>query len=281
MITDESMPKHGGRTAMAALFLPSTLQGRLVFLGVVLFMATALAPSPYDVFTGLLIWPMLIWAWVVAARDRRRRNQRLTIRRILTVTVGVISGYVAFSIVFSLWAWTLAVLVTAGGFSGSPISDSPAYYKFELVIVLTILAVVVWIPNRLFKLKPGLDDNENVRRVLLALMTVTASILTGVYILTLHFGGGQLSKIRWGPLIAGMVFTVVLVGPVYRSLARGCWQRGISGMFSLRTLGRHWRETLTEVELALNRAAEHRIASNSMSRAEVKSTTQDDGNTPR
>jgi hypothetical protein len=131
------------------------------------------------------------------------------------------------------------------------------YYLFEIVIALAIVGVLVWVPAQLFKMNLDMERNEEARRVLLGLITAAASVLTGIYILMLHFGGGRLSKVNGAQLIAGMVFTLVLVGPFYRSLARACWQRGISGIFSLRVVRRHWDEALTEVQKALNRAAEH------------------------
>jgi len=148
-------------------------------------------------------------------------------------------------------------------------------------MVLAILGILVWIPQRLFTIKVDMDDDGDARRILLGLITAASSALTGVYILILHFRGGQLSKTHWGPLIAGMVFTVVLVGPSYRSLARACWQRGISGIFNLRALRRHWGETLRELENALNRAAERGIASSNESGPEATKTIQDAGNAPK
>jgi hypothetical protein len=81
MDTDESRTMHRGWTAVAALFLPRTRQGRLGSLGLIMVLAAELMPMPANVFVALLAYPVLIWALVVAVRDRRRRNRHLTARR--------------------------------------------------------------------------------------------------------------------------------------------------------------------------------------------------------
>jgi hypothetical protein len=258
MDTDESRTMHRGRTAVAALFLPRTRQGRLGSLGLIMVLAAELMPMPANVFVALLADPVLIWALVVAVRDRRRRNRHLTARRALAITARVIAGYLLFSVVFVLGTQGLATLVANGSpDSGTQITGSVRYYLFEIVIALAIVGVLVWVPAQLFKMNLDMERNEEVRRVLLGLITAAASVLTGIYILMLHLGGGQLSKVNGAQLIAGMVFTLVLVGPFYRSLARAFWQRGISGIFSLRVMRRHWDEALTEIQEALNRADGH------------------------
>ena len=271
MNADESRARYSGCRLMTVLFLPRTLQGRLAFLGLIMFLAETLVPSSVSGWVALALFAVLIWAWVVAVRDRRRRNKRLTVRRALAVTGAVILGYLAFIGVFLIGTWALATLATSGSLSSSSaLPASSGDYRFETVLALAIVGTLVWVPQRLFTIKIDVDSNEGARRILLGLITAAASVLTGVYIVMLHFGSGQLSKIHLGALVAGMVFTVVLVAPFYRSLARACWRYGISGMFSPRTLRRHWGEALTEVEKSLNQAAELGRASSNELAAEVR-----------
>jgi hypothetical protein len=124
--------------------------------------------------------------------------------------------------------------------------------------------VLVGVPQRLFNIK--LD----VQSILLGLITAAASVVTGAYIVLLHFGGGPLSKVNLGPLIVGTILTVVLVAPVYKSLVRGCWRNGISGMFNC--LSRQWDEALTELKKSLNQAVESRRAASNESGPEVGNT---------
>ena len=282
MKADESRARHSGRRVMAVLFLPRTLQGRLAFLGLIMFLALALAPSSVSGWVGWALFAVLIWAWVVAVRDRRRRNKRLTVHRALAVTGVVILGYLAFIGVFLIGTWALATLATSGSLSwSSALPASSGDYQFEAFLALVIVGTLVWVPQRLFTIKIDMDGNEGARRILLGLITAAASVLTGIYIVMLHFGGGQVSKIHLGALVAGMVFTVVLVAPFYRSWARACWQYGISGMFSLRTLRRHWGEALTEVEKSLNQAAELGRASSNDLAPEVRKAIPGQPHGPR
>lgn len=86
--------------------------------------------------------------------------------------------------------------------------------------------------------------------------------MTGIYILLLHFGNGPLSNknsnIGTSMLIAGIIFTIVLLVPAYKSLARTRWQYGIRGTLSLQPLTKRWSKTLTELD-AFNQEAQRKL----------------------
>jgi hypothetical protein len=272
MNTDESRVKHRGRKEIADLFLPPT-PGRLVFLGVAMFLASGFAPYPYRQFVGLAGCAVLIGAVVDRFWPARRDRQRFWVLRacgkalwsLFWVGGAVFWGCATFLTAIVFFTWTLASLVTNGS-QGSykAFVDNFTTNQFEPVLLLAIIWILVGVPQRLSKI------NLDVQSILLGLITAAASVVTGAYILLLHFGGGPLGKINLGPLIIGTILTVVLVAPAYKSLARGCWRNGISKIF--KSLSRQWDEELTELKKSLNQAAESRRAASNESGPEVRNT---------
>jgi len=272
MNTDESSVKHRGRTVVAVLFLPRTWPGRLVFLFLIIFLASGFEPYPYGEFVILAGCAVLIGALVVHFWPDRRKSQQFWLRASFEIlwssilgVAGVIWGSVLFGSAFLFCTWTLAVLVTNGN-QGSYIAftDTFTSNQFNPVLLLAIIWILVGVPQRLFNIK--LD----VQSILLSLITAAALAVTGAYILLLHFGGGPLSKINVGPLIIGTILTVILVAPAYKSLARGCWQNGISGMFNC--LRCQWDEAVKELKKSLDQDAESRRAASTESGPEVRNT---------
>jgi hypothetical protein len=276
MNSDESRAKHRGRTVMAVLFLPWTWLGWLVFLGLIIFLASELAPYSYGQFGFLAGSAVLIGAAMVHFWPERRKDQRFWVLRasfkvvgLIAVAVGgVIWAFVIFLVSFFFGTWALAALVTNGN-QGSigAFSDSWGSDQFDPVFLLAIVWVLVGVPHRLFKSK--IDNKLDVQSILLRLITAVASVTTGAYILLLHFDDGPLSKLNLGPLIIGTMLTVVLLAPAYKSLARGCWRNGISGMFGLSP---QWDEALTELKKSRNKAIESRRAASNESGLEVRDT---------
>jgi hypothetical protein len=216
---------------------------------------------------------------VVAVRDRRRRQEHLTIRRAFVVGVGISAVFIVLILVADLGTPVLTFITAGGNASGNVGSSDLQSAQIDqwtgIALVLAMFWLLVRTPQQLFKIKLDTHSTEEMRRVLLGLLTAAASVLTGIYILSLHFGRGPLSQVHPGPLVAGVIGTVVLVAPSYRSLAKACWQRGVSGVFSPRGLIHYWGETLAELENALNRSAERGIASSNSLNLEAGKTTLD------
>jgi hypothetical protein len=147
------------------------------------------------------------------------------------------------------------------GLSAANHTERSAYIEFDLVVVT--LWLLLWIPQLFFYIRLDTDSTGDAQRVLLGLIAVTASTVTGIYILLLHFGGGPLRMISTGPLAAGVAGLVVLITPVYRSLARTCWSRGISNIVQFSKYRQDWGKTLIELRKAVDRASDHSIARDS------------------
>jgi hypothetical protein len=129
----------------------------------------------------------------------------------------------------------LAALAGGGTYDfGSP-SNAAAY--LPPVILSTYLpTVILWlllgVPHRAFKYELDRSGEGLAQHVLLKILTVAASILTGIYVLMLHFSNGPLHGTSIQVLIPGIIFTTFLILPAYKSLSKACWQRGIRDLFS-------------------------------------------------
>jgi hypothetical protein len=122
-------------------------------------------------------------------------------------------------------------LVTAEGWRG----------VVEYALVLLILLVLVVVPVILNEKGLDVEGKGRAQGVLLKIITLIACVLTGTYILLLNGKGGALQNVHERPLVVGAIFTVVLLAPYYKSLARACWRGGVD-LLSLDTLTKPWSE---------------------------------------
>lgn len=160
---------------------------------------------------------------------------------------GFLFGILALAgfLVFKLWLRGLATLASNGAYGSG--HTGTAYGQAEFYLIIAILWLLVGVPDGVFRRELDLDDEGSARKAILGLLVTAAAILTGIYILMLHFGG-PLHKISLGTLVAGIIFTIFLVRPAYMALVRACWQRGVIGAISPKPLLRLWGNALTELD---------------------------------
>src|SRR6266487_919396 len=169
----------------------------------------------------------------------------------------------------------LAILATAGIYGSDHSSRDYVYIENYLIIV--IIWLLLGVPHRAFKYQLDLDGEGNAQRVLVRILVMAASLLTGAYILMLHFDNGPLNDVSMRALIPGIIFTVFLIVPTYRSVAKACWQRGIRGLFSPKPLAKGWIGALTELDIAFYQAANRLIARRKLEKAsQMTSHNKDD-----
>lgn len=145
--------------------------------------------------------------------------------------------------------------LAAGGVYGSD-KSSVGYFHAENYLLVAVLWLLFGIPNRAFKYKLDPAGKGKAQYVLLGFLAVVASVVTGTTILLLHFGGGPLCGVDIRLLVAGTIFTVFLLVPIYKSWAKACWQHGFFGMFSLKPWMRHWSEASADVGVTFEQAAQ-------------------------
>jgi hypothetical protein len=226
-------------------------------------------------------WPVaVLWffgtaVWANALKESLERR---------AILAAIALGAVVFFL-FQLLLVGIAALAASGAYGSD--NSSPGYSNAEYYLAIAILWLVFGVPQRAFRLELDLHPHGEgaIQDTLVTFLARTCAFLTGIYILLLHFGNGPLSKrnvnIGTPTLVAGIVFTIVLLVPAYKSLARTCWQYGIRGTLSLQPLRMRWSKTLTELD-ALNQEAarefQRRLESYRASSLESASTALDASN---
>jgi hypothetical protein len=242
MNTSESTPRRRDRRPKAALFFPKTVPGRLAVLAVILEQASA---------TAAIALVLLASAFIVAIWGSLRGNGHriVRLRRTLVRTGG---GIIVLAAIAGT-SWFLAFLTSGGSHVNVSFGSANVIGAIEAYVVLATFVLLVWVPQVFFTIQLDIKGTGDAQPVLLSLITAIACSLTVTYLVLLHFSGGTLRRIPPGPLVAAIIGIIVIVAPLYRALARVCWQRGLGGVFGLRTLQHRWRNTITELGKALER----------------------------
>jgi hypothetical protein len=134
------------------------------------------------------------------------------------------------------------------------------YFWVQIYLAVAILWLMIGVPRRAFWYQLDSDGKGEAQRTLVGLLAAAASIMSGIFIVTLHFGGGVLYPVNIGLLVAGSIFTVFLVLPAYRSVAKTVWRRGLRGLFYPESFMKRWGKIFTELHAALDARDEMFIA---------------------
>jgi hypothetical protein len=172
----------------------------------------------------------------------------------LTKAFLILLGWVAVFLAFSLVVRGLASLASGGTFLNG--HSSHTYVDAQLCITASVVWLVIGVPYRAFRIRLDPDGKGYAQAALLGALASTAAALTGVNILMLHFAGGPLRSPNGAVLTVGIIFTILVVVPIYRFVATACWKYGFRGIFSPGRIIERWREMLPELQVARDRAAE-------------------------
>jgi hypothetical protein len=240
------------------LFLPGSWAARLILLAFALLSIAGL-PIPQlaagiVALLGLIV--LLAGAWLIAHLIQVPWGSGLYALQDAVIEDGgdddaggmwIILGLVVAGIVGA--AALLTFLVGNGAVFGGR-SRGIFIWAQDALLLITVW-LVFGVPNQAHRIRVAKDGYA--QRLLISVITAAACVLTGSYLFLLHFGGGQLRNLKLGQLVVAIVFTVVLVAPLYRSLARACWRRGLLGFLDPEAPLRAWRKTAKEVRAALDR----------------------------
>jgi hypothetical protein len=238
------------------LFFPWSWPTRLTVLTVVLWSVAALPiPSVFVTILALLGLAFLgAGGWLVAHRVKVPRGSGLS-----ALLDAVVEGdydddeagavwiimFVAAGAVFVAAAF-LTFLVADGTVTDT--SRGVVVWAEEVLLLVTVW-LVFGVPNQANTIK--LPKYGSAQRVLVGVTTTAACGMTGSYLFLLHFSGGPLRGLKPDQLVVAIVFTVMLVAPLYKSLVRALWRRGLLG--SVEALFKAWSKTPIEVRAALDR----------------------------
>jgi hypothetical protein len=140
----------------------------------------------------------------------------------------------------------LATMATNGVY-GPDESGRTSYYVGNY-LVFGILWLIFGVPYRAFKYKIDINGEGKSQDVITTTMAVISALLTGAFIIFLHYDKGPFSQIDIKALVVGGIFTIFLLVPIYRTIAKTCWQHGVIGMFSVRSFLSRWRDAAIEID---------------------------------
>jgi hypothetical protein len=179
---------------------------------------------------GLLLgWPLLIAMPRSGLSDAIKREGAEEFAKLMSVSF-------IFYELFTLWmAPALAALATSGNaraISGvasgiaAPSSISAASFAAEACLC-ALAGILTIIPLVLRLLLPWDGASELARRVGPAWLAALGATVTWLYVFLLHFERGLLAGTPLAQLSVAALAAAVLLVPLYRSMARSFWRRGI------------------------------------------------------
>jgi hypothetical protein len=246
MIVSKSTAKNGILKLIVVQFLPRTLAGRLTVLGFISGITTAMVPANSKGLPGIITSILFVSAFVAAVRKVR-------LVRASKMAAGIVIAY--FGVRELAESLALIAIGGNGKVSFALYSSAPSSVLGEVDLCLALITalILVWVPQVFFRIQLDINGTKDTQRILLHLITAASTVMTGIILLLLHFGDSRLRAITTTVFIVGVIGVMFLVAPSYRSLAKACWQHGITGVFSLVTWKQHWRNIKNELEEALDR----------------------------
>jgi hypothetical protein len=160
--------------------------------------------------------------------------------------LAVVRGRRSSNLFRGVLASTGLAIMASGGLYGNDGSGSTVFW-IQNYLLAAILWLLLGIPHRAFKYRLDLTGEGTVRELMLGSLAGLVSALAGILILVSHFDRGPLAQVNAKTLIVGVIFTSFLIYPVFKAIARACWQRGVTGIFSPRSLFEKWRQAALEL----------------------------------
>lgn len=233
-----------GLKAMTALFLPGTALLRLAFLAAILQSATVFIPDSFKAILDYITAGLII---LMAILGRSHPLRGCAVYMCVVVAV--------------LFAFFLVPLADGGkGYAFGSYPYSGVVGCAELLLLFAVAWLLIGVPQQAFRIKLDRNGDGYAQRVLVGAITTVACAFTATYLFLLHFSGGPLATVDSGPLVTGIFLTAVLLWPFYRSLARACWQRGVTGVLGRMAWKKPWSEMVSEVHAALDQQGKTKMA---------------------
>ena len=200
-------------------------------------------------------------ALFVAFKDHKRQT---------LITVAVFGLLILILIIGQMAGEGLAILATVGVYG--PDRSSQSYLYAENYIIIAMIWLLLGVPHRAFMYRLDLNGEGDAQRVVVKILVTSSSLMTGAYILLLHFDDGPLHEVSMRALIPGIITTILLIMPAYRFVAKLCWQRGIKRLFFPKVSTESWVNALTELDDAFYQAAKRFIARKKLKEASTNTS---------
>src|SRR5690349_6682116 len=159
----------------------------------------------------------------------------------LTLTLGIAANQM------------LIFLATQGNAAASPARSAPINRDGLLprleafALAECLLYSLLFGPEIIRRKLPFERASEQALRFVPAGLGVIAAIVTGSYLLVLHFFNQSLSTIPPGPLAASILAVMTLLAPLYQFIARACWRYGLADFLDPMAWWAKWRTVTDEV----------------------------------
>ena len=131
----------------------------------------------------------------------------------------------------------LAFLATNGGvdFIHILLQEFNSKYSWlgivQYLLQASVPILLIVFPEMVRRRLPGNGKSARVYELVPVQLASVAALATGLYALTLHFAHGPLAKVSANQLAFATIAVVVLLSPIYRYIAKACWERGIAEVF--------------------------------------------------
>ncbi len=203
-----------------------------------------LAGAGFDL--GLLAFLVFVIRWFI--RDMSEDMSVVAARAQLLLLLAFCFSFPAFLVFLATNGNTGAFMF----FNQSQSSSHSAWLGgLEGLALLVIPALLLMIPQLAHRRLVWSSTPQLTRNVITGWLATGAALSTGLFAFMLHFYGGPLAGVGLGQLAVGMLFAVALLVPIYRSVARACWERGVLHIIDLGRWSADWRNVLGEWRAAM------------------------------
>lgn len=126
------------------------------------------------------------------------------------------------------WSEVGAAMLGKGGHGLVPEVLGFVRFACQLITLLILIGIPAVLRHWLL---PWRAASGLARSLVPSWLTAVATVLTWLYIVLLHFGGGALAKDPLGLImVTGLAAALILV-PVFQFVARSCWEHGFVAVF--------------------------------------------------
>jgi hypothetical protein len=126
------------------------------------------------------------------------------------------------------WSEVGAAMLGKGGHGLVPDVLGGVRFACQLVTLLILIAIPAVLRHWLL---PWGTASSLARSLVPSWLAAVATVLTWLYIILLHFGGGALARDPLGLIVVTGLAAALILVPVFQFVARSCWEYGFVAVF--------------------------------------------------